>query len=127
LRKHKIVSIVDDDQSVRVSTASLVRSMGWHARVYASADLFLKSIEAAGVKSVGCIVCDVQMPGMTGLELQRKLREDEHLFSIIFVTAYSSDEVNRAATSGGAMCVLEKPVDPALLCDWLSDALDHDE
>ena len=66
MRNHKIVSIVDDDESVRTSTASLVRSMGWEARVYESADHFLKSAVAAGIAAIGCIVCDVQMPGMTG-------------------------------------------------------------
>jgi FixJ family two-component response regulator len=127
LRKYKIVSIVDDDQSVRTSTASLVRSMGWDACVYESAELFLRSVVAEGIKGIGCIVCDIQMPGMTGLELLCRLREDEYSFSIIFVTAYSSDEVNQLATAGGAICVLEKPVDPTLLCDWLCDALDDDE
>ena len=56
-----------------------------------------------------------------------KLREDVYSFTIIFATAYFSDEVDRVAATSGALCVLEKPLDPALLCDWLRDALDDDE
>ena len=126
MRTYKIVSIVDDDESIRTSTASLVRSMGWEARVYESADHFLGSIGIPGIGGIGCIVCDVQMPGMTGLELLGKLRDDGYSFTLIFVTAYSSDEVNQEALAGGALCALEKPVDPTLLCDWLCRALDDD-
>jgi len=122
VRNHKLVSIVDDDESIRTSTASLVRSMGWDARVYESADQFLSSIVIADTE---CILCDVEMPGTTGLELLIKLREDGYSFTIIFVTAYFSDEINRKAIAGGALCVLEKPVDPALLGDWLCRALDN--
>jgi len=121
---YKTVSIVDDDESIRTSTASLVRSMGWEARVYESADHFLGSIDIRAIGGIGCIVCDVQMPGMTGLELLGKLRDDGYSFTLIFVTAYSSDEVNQEALAGGALCALEKPVDPTLLCDWLCRALD---
>jgi FixJ family two-component response regulator len=116
LRDHKLVSIVDDDDSIRASTASLVRSMGWEARVYESADRFLECIATS---DVGCIVCDVQMPGMTGLELLVKLWERGHSFTIILVTAYFSHEINLEASAAGALCILEKPVDPARLCDWL--------
>jgi FixJ family two-component response regulator len=124
VRTYKTVSIIDDDESIRASTASLVRSMGWEACVYESADHFLGSIGIRGIGGIGCIVCDVQMPGMTGLELLGKLRDDGYSFTIIFVTAYSSDEVNREALAGGALCALEKPVDPTLLSDWLCRALD---
>lgn len=121
MRQEKIVSIVDDDESVRTSTASLVRSMGWEARTFESADLFLTSIDLA---EFGCIVCDVEMPGMTGLQLLTRLRADGYSPTIIFVTGYFSDKVSRQATTGGALCVLEKPVDPTVLCDWLSRVFD---
>ena len=124
LRTYKTVSIVDDDASIRASTASLVRSMGWEARVYESADQFLGAIGVGGVGEIGCILCDIKMPGMTGLELLGKLRDDGYSFTIIFVTAYSSDKVDQEARAGGALCALEKPVDPTLLYDWLCRALD---
>jgi FixJ family two-component response regulator len=118
----KIVSIVDDDESIRTSTGSLVRSMGWEARVYESADRFLDSGE---ISQIDCIVCDVHMPGTTGLELLRTLRVDGHQVTIIIATGYLSVEINREALAGGALCVLEKPVDPGVLCDWLCRALDE--
>jgi len=124
VRHLKIVSIVDDDESVRTATASLVRSMGWGARTYESADEFLDSI---AIVEFGCIVCDIEMPGTTGLELIRTLYASGYSPTIIFVTGYFSDKVAREATARGALCVLEKPVDPTILCDWLSRALDDDK
>jgi FixJ family two-component response regulator len=119
----KIVSIVDDDESTRTSTASLIRSMGWQARIFESADHLLESLFITGVRHAGCIVSDQQMPGTTGLEMLRTLQEEGYSSTIIFVTAYYSDDFSHVAHSNGALCVLEKPVDPKILCDWLLHAL----
>jgi FixJ family two-component response regulator len=108
LHNHSIVSIIDDDESVRVATSSLVRSLGWDVRLYASAEDFLAS---GLIGDVACIISDVQMPGMTGLEMQRRLLDDGVALPIIFISAFASEAVRRQALDGGAMCVLSKPVD----------------
>ncbi|MGF6754788.1 response regulator transcription factor [Paraburkholderia sp. GAS42] len=105
---HRIVSIIDDDESVRIATSSLVRSLGWDVRLYASAEDFLDSGQ---ISDVACIISDVQMPGMTGLEMQRRLLDGGITLPIIFISAFASEKVRRQALGGGAMCVLSKPVD----------------
>jgi FixJ family two-component response regulator len=105
-----IVSIVDDDESVRIATASLIRSLGWGVNLYASAEAFLQSGERT---TTACIVCDIQMPGMTGLEMQAYLIATGTSLPIIFVTAFPSDEAERQACANGACGFLHKPVDAA--------------
>ncbi|MFM0630002.1 response regulator transcription factor [Paraburkholderia xenovorans] len=110
MHTHRIVSIIDDDESVRIATSSLVRSLGWDVRLYASAEDFL----AAGqIGDVACVISDVQMPGMTGLEMQRRLLDSGIALPIIFISAFASETVRRQALEDGAMCVLSKPVDGA--------------
>ena len=122
MQEFKLVSIVDDDESIRTSTESLVRSMGWHARAFESADQFLESLAASELGRLGCIVSDIQMPGTTGVEMLRKLRAGHHKFTIIFVTGFFSEHVKHEAMSEGALCVLEKPADPNVLCEWMCRA-----
>ncbi|AWV05499.1 response regulator (plasmid) [Burkholderia sp. JP2-270] len=110
MQKNPIVSIVDDDESVRVATSSLVRSLGWTARLYASAEQFLA---ADGMGDVCCIISDVQMPGMSGLEMYRRLVDSGIVLPVIFISAFASDTVRRQALDIGALCVLGKPVDAA--------------
>jgi FixJ family two-component response regulator len=104
------ISIVDDDESVRLATASLIRSLGWSAQVYASADAFLRS---SACVSTACVVCDIQMPGMTGLEMQAHLIANGMRLPIIFVTAFPSDATRRRASENGARYFLHKPIDAA--------------
>lgn len=108
MHTHRIVSIIDDDESVRIATSSLVRSLGWDVRLYASAEDFLASGQ---IGDVACVISDVQMPGMTGLEMQRRLLDGGMTLPIIFISAFASETVRRQALDGGAMCVLSKPVD----------------
>lgn len=103
-----IVSIVDDDESVRVATASLIRSLGWCVKLYASAEAFLQSGEG---ETTACIVCDIQMPGMSGLEMQAQLVARGKLPPMVFVTAFPSDAAKRQACANGARYFLHKPVD----------------
>ena len=110
MHTHPIVSIIDDDESVRIATSSLVRSLGWDVRLYASAEDFLASGQ---VGDVACIISDVQMPGMTGLEMQRRLLDDGVTLPIIFISAFASETMRQQALNDGAMCVLSKPVDSA--------------
>jgi FixJ family two-component response regulator len=110
LTNASIVSIVDDDESVRLATASLIRSLGWCVQIYASAEAFLRSPEFA---QSACVVCDIQMPGMTGLEMQAQLVADGNRLPIIFVTAFPSESARRRACENGAHFFLHKPVDAA--------------
>jgi FixJ family two-component response regulator len=110
LHNASIVSIVDDDESVRLATASLIRSLGWCVQLYASAEAFLRSPE---FEQTACVVCDIQMPGMTGLEMQAQLVASGNRVPIIFVTAFPSDVARRRANENGAHFFLHKPVDAA--------------
>lgn len=106
----RIVSIVDDDPSVRNATRSLVRALGWDVRVFESAEAFLNSDRAS---DIACIISDVQMTGITGLEMYEALLERGPAPPVIFITAFPSDAIYQHATKLGAICVFSKPVDPA--------------
>ncbi|MBW0446710.1 response regulator [bacterium M00.F.Ca.ET.228.01.1.1] len=108
MHMNPIVSIVDDDESVRIATSSLVRSLGWGARLYASAEQFLASDE---IHDVTCIISDVQMPGISGLQMYWRLLESGVRLPVVFISAFASDLVRRQALEAGALCVLSKPVD----------------
>ena len=105
-----IVSIIDDDESVRVATSSLVRSLGWSARLYESAEQFLR---CGYVCDVTCIISDVRMPGISGVDMYRELAGRGSQPPIIFISAFASEKVRRQAFDAGAVCVLSKPVDAA--------------
>ncbi|HHL4077871.1 MULTISPECIES: response regulator transcription factor [Burkholderia cepacia complex] len=108
MQNYPIVSIVDDDESVRVATSSLVRSLGWSTKLYASAEQFLAT---DGIVGVSCVISDVQMPGISGLEMYRRLLDSGVTVPIIFISAFASDAVRRQALDMGAVCMLSKPVD----------------
>ena len=101
------VSIVDDDESVREAIKSLLRPVGLGAAVFASAEEFLKSDR---VNNTGCLILDVRMPGMSGLELQEQLATAHYKIPIIFITAHVSDrEARNRALQAGAVDFLSKP------------------
>src|SRR6266853_819357 len=101
-----LVSIVDDDVSVRRSTRRLLSS-GLRAEAFASAEDFLNS---GRVAETACLLLDMRMPGMDGLELQRRLAESDRLIPIIFLSARASEEEERRALRAGAAECLRKPV-----------------
>jgi FixJ family two-component response regulator len=102
-----LVSIVDDDESVRESLRGLIRSIGLRVETFASAEAFSGSEQ---VGKTDCLILDVRMPGMSGLELQRELAAGERDIPIIFITAHGSDESVRArALRDGAVAYLSKP------------------
>jgi FixJ family two-component response regulator len=104
----RVVSVVDDDESVRESLASLIRSVGLAVRVFESAEAFL---ESAGVQRTDCLILDVRMPGMDGLELQRRLKTSHPDVPVIFITAHGSEEEARLrALDAGAIAYLLKPL-----------------
>lgn len=104
----RVVSIVDDDRSVRDGLSSLVRSIGADSHSFASA---LEFLESPYVDTSDCLIADVQMPGMSGLDLQDELvRRGSHL-PIILITAFPSRAARARAEAGGALFFLEKPFD----------------
>jgi FixJ family two-component response regulator len=125
--KHKtpeapLVSIVDDDVSVRRSTRRLLLSAGLQAEAFASAEEFLQSGRAA---ETGCLLLDVSMPGMDGLELQHRLAETGWLIPIVFLSARATEDQERRALGVGAASFLRKPVSKEALLSAIRDALNH--
>jgi FixJ family two-component response regulator len=115
-----IVSIVDDDVSVRRSTRRLLRSSGFQAEAFASAEEFLAS-KSAG--ETACLVLDLRMPGMNGLELQRRLAQNGYPVPVIFLSARASEEDERSALRAGAVQFLRKPISKEALLSAIRDAL----
>ena len=101
-----LISIVDDDESVREATTSLLKSNGFRTEVFASAEDFLASRYLVETK---CLILDVQMPGMNGLELQRRLASDHRSIPIIFISAQNNPAVRKQAARSGAIDFLPKP------------------
>jgi FixJ family two-component response regulator len=118
----QVVSIIDDDQSVRYVTQSLIRSLGLAAQTFASAEEFLRS---PYLSTTACLISDVQMPGMSGVELQAKLAAQGYSIPIIFITAFPSDALRSRVLSAGAVGFLHKPFDSQTLIDHLQRALGH--
>ncbi len=119
-QKTPVVFIVDDDESVRVAVSSLVRSVGLKAFAFASAEDFLQA--RASARSA-CLVSDVQMPGMNGLELQKTLTAQNRSLPTIFITAFPEAAVRARAEQGGAVAFLSKPFDADRLIHHIDAAL----
>jgi FixJ family two-component response regulator len=116
-----VISIIDDDASVRLATNNLVTSLGYVARTFASAEEFLLSTE---MNDTSCIIADVQMPKMTGVELQSLLRSRGSCVPFIFVTAYPEERIRAQVLHAGATCFLSKPFDGRTLIKYLDTALE---
>ena len=114
------IAIVDDDDAVREAMKFLMRSFGYHASTFGSADEFLNSEQ---VDDTSCLITDVQMPGLSGIDLQDRLIARGHRISIIFITAYSDENVRIRAMKAGALAFLIKPIDCHQLVDHLEKAL----
>jgi FixJ family two-component response regulator len=115
-----VVSIVDDDKAVRLALGSLIRSLGWQAGMYESAEEFLSSGQAA---HTSCLISDVRMPGMSGIEMHECLRAQGHAPATIFISAYPTPALQEKAVSNGALVLLQKPYKSAVILHWLSVAL----
>ena len=118
--KKVLVSVVDDDRFFRESMCRLMRSLGYTADVFSSAAEFLASPRLA---ETACLIADVQMPAMTGLELHRRLIDMDHAIPTILVTAFPKDADRARALSEGVVCYLRKPVDDEHLAQCVRDAL----
>lgn len=118
-----MVYVVDDDPSVRAGLARLLKSVGLSVKTFASAPEFL---EQAVCEEPGCLVADLRMPGMSGLELQDQLMARHLDLPVIFLTAYGTVPASVRAMKGGAVDFLEKPVDDQVLLDAIFQALEKD-
>jgi FixJ family two-component response regulator len=115
-----VIAIVDDDESFRHATLSFVRSLGYSAAAFPSADAFLNS---NAVGSTDCLITDVQMPGMSGIELQNRLLAQGNRVPVIFVTAFPETEARGHALRAGAIGFLGKPFADENLINCLNKAL----
>ena len=104
--KNPLISIVDDDDALRGSLENLIRSVGWRVRCFSSAEAFLKSNQ---MPETGCLILDVRMRGMSGLELQRQMVVANSHTPIIFITAHENDDWRSQALKAGAVAFLHKP------------------
>jgi FixJ family two-component response regulator len=120
LPKMPVIAIVDDDESFRRATTSFVRSLGYGTASFDSAEAFLKSEH---VSDADCLITDVQMPGMTGIELQDRLIEQGHSLPVIFITAFPEMRARAQALAAGAVGFLAKPFDDRNLISCLNEAL----
>jgi FixJ family two-component response regulator len=118
-----LISIVDDDESVREATKGLMKSLGFSAQTFACAEDFLSSDR---LQRTTCLIADVQMPGMSGLDLHRQLRAAGKSIPTILITAYPDDNVRARALSAGVICYLIKPFNEDELLECLRTISEHD-
>jgi FixJ family two-component response regulator len=116
-----IIFVVDDDASVRKSLARLLDSLGFKAETFASADEFLKRERYEGI---GCMVLDVRMPGLSGMDLQEELNKADYCMPIIFITGHGDIPMSVQAMKKGAVDFLPKPFDDNALIDALRKAIE---
>jgi FixJ family two-component response regulator len=122
--KASLVSVVEDDQFFRESMRRLLRSLGYAAEAFPSAADFLASPRLG---ETACLIADLHMPAMTGLELHRRVIDMGHAIPTILVTAYPDNDVRARAQNDGVVCYLRKPVDEEHLMRCLRAALRSDE
>ena len=115
-----LIALVDDDDALRTSLDNLLRSVGFRVQGFASAEAFL---QAPPAPETACLLLDVRLPGMNGLELQRQLGAAHGSLPIVFVTAYADEEVRARALAAGAVAVLSKPCREADLLQAIEAAL----
>lgn len=120
MKTRNLVSVVDDDESVRESLPEFLKSFGFHARGFSSAEAFLAS---ETFDRTGCLVLDVAMPGMTGPELQEELARRSNDIPIVFITAHSDESYSPEALRLGAVAYLIKPFSEAAIIGAVNAAL----
>ena len=120
-KKGHMVAIVDDDDLMRSALQGLLKSAGLPAKAFASGEEFLKSGQQ---HQVGCLVADIRMPGMSGLELQAKLNADHCRIPTIFITAHGDEKMRMQALRAGAVEFMAKPFDDEALLESVRAALE---
>jgi len=121
LEKTKMVAIVDDDDLMRSALQGLLKAVGLAAQAFASAEEFLKSGQQ---HQAGCLIADIRMPGMSGLELQAKLNAEACKIPIIFITAHGDEKMRMQALRAGAVEFMAKPFDDEVLLESVRAALE---
>ena len=120
--KTKLVAIVDDDDLMRSALQGLLKAVGLPAQAFASAEEFLKSDER---QQIACLIADIRMPGMSGLELQAQLNNERCRIPIIFITAHGDEKMRMQALRAGAVEFLAKPFDDEVLLESVRAALEN--
>jgi FixJ family two-component response regulator len=120
LSKFSLISVIDDDASVRIATDNLLSSHGYMVHTFASAVDFLQS---GRLDDLSCVVADVQMPAMSGLDLLMHMRTQGNDAPFIFITAFPDESVRARALKAGATCFLSKPFAGPVLIDCIETAL----
>lgn len=121
-RNKSLVAVVDDDESVRNAVHGVLRSVGLKTQTFSSAEEFLESGQQT---ETGCLITDVQMQGMTGLELQARLAEENRRIPIIFITAYGTARIRAQAMEAGAVDFLGKPFNDEVLLQTVHTVLER--
>jgi FixJ family two-component response regulator len=116
-----VISVVDDDPSVRAATSKFLRSHGYTVQAFSSAEHFLQS---GGLNESRCVIADLQMPGMNGLELLAMVRAQGYRAPFIFITAFPDETTRARALKAGAICFLSKPFSGPTLIHYLGVALE---
>jgi FixJ family two-component response regulator len=119
--KEKMVAVVEDDDSYRVAVRRLLKSAGFSVQSFASAEDFLRS---GRQHETGCLITDIRMPGMSGLDLQAKLNADHCLIPTIFITAHGDEDMRLQAMRGGAVKFMVKPFDGEILLESVRAAFE---
>jgi FixJ family two-component response regulator len=114
------IAIIDDDDSMRSALVALVRSAGYAAQGFGSAEEFLAD---GNIQSFACLITDIQMPGMSGIELNERLTATGHKLPTIMITARHDAGLEERAMAGGALCFLRKPLEADALMQRLEEAL----
>jgi FixJ family two-component response regulator len=117
-----LISIVDDDDAIRNSLDDLIRSIGFRTEGFPSAEAFLSSNQG---KETACLILDVRMPGMNGLDLQRQIVAANWRIPIIFITSHADNDARARALEAGAVAFLYKPFREEELLDAIDAALNH--
>lgn len=116
-----VICVIDDDASVRTATRRFVKSLGYAVEAFSSAEQFLRS---ARLNDTSCVIADLQLPGMSGLELLTTMRGQGHRAPFIFITAFPDESIRARAMKAGAICFLSKPFAGATLVNCLNAVVD---
>jgi FixJ family two-component response regulator len=119
--KKQMVALVEDDDSYRVAVQRLLKSAGFSVQSFATAEDFLRSGQQ---HETGCLITDIRMPGMSGLDLQAKLNADHCLIPTIFITAHGDEDMRLQAMRGGAVKFMVKPFDGEILLESVRAAFE---
>jgi FixJ family two-component response regulator len=122
-KKKKMVAVVEDDDSYRVAVQRLLKSAGFSVQSFATAEDFLRS---GRQHETACLITDIRMPGMSGLDLQAKLNADHCLIPTIFITAHGDEDMRLQAMRGGAVKFMVKPFDGEILLESVRAAFEDE-